>query len=155
MRASRRLLLVGVVLAACAACGGSDGAALTSNPPDAVSSASPAAAGTAPAAPAGEAVLAFDDGSPGRLTAVRSPDGTTTATLELDGTGAPVTKVGVSIANVAADVTGLEMVMTPSGGAWTGSALLPLPGIWSFEVTVQRDDGGFLTEDLANTAVML
>lgn len=159
MRAGRVAGLAAAWVLACAACGGSDDAALTSAGPPPTASPVPATTAAGPsgasAAPAGEAVLAFDDGSPGRLTAVRGGDGSTTATLELDTSGAAVTKVGLSAANHAADVTGIEVPLAGSGGTWTGQALLPLPGAWTFEVTVQRDDGGFLTDDLANVTVTL
>jgi hypothetical protein len=107
-----------------------------------------------PTPPRGGA-LTFDDGSPGRLTAVRASDGTTTVSLEVDSTGAPVTRIALSAANEAADVTGLEVSMSGSDGAWAGQVLLPLAGTWTFEVSVQRNDAGFLTEDLADASVEL
>ncbi len=135
------------------ACGGaSKGTASASNAP--VASAVPSASASASSS-GGPGSLAFDDGSPGRLAAVRAADGNTTATVELDTTGAPVTKIMLSAANEAADVTGLEVPMTGSAGAWTGQVLLPLPGLWTFEVVVQRNDNGFKTEDFADVSVTL
>lgn len=127
-----------------AACGSE-----TAAPSDPTSSPVPSSA------PAQAGALAFDDGSPGRLTATRAPDGTTMVSVEVDATGAPVVGVAVSAANGAADVTGLEIPMSASGSTWTGQVLLPLGGAWTFAISVARNDAGFLTQDLADASVTL
>lgn len=154
-----RALTGAALLLPAAGCGGASEKPAAASSPDSTSDARPEAKVTASSAPlrsaSGPGILAFDDGSPGRLDAVRAADGATTARLELDTTGATIASVSMSAANLVANVSGLEVPLTGSAGAWSGSVLLPMAGSWTFEVTVHRNDDGFVTDDLADVSVPL
>ncbi len=77
--------------------------------------------------PSGGAAVVLDPGRPG------------TNAVSVTGPAATVREVRVSLAHPFAGGAATQVTLTPTGGAWTGSAVLPFTGDWQATLAVRVD----------------